>query len=108
MKRKAYNWPTGPERYCVDSGRPAGTGCGGPLLEPWQSRRDVYDRYSRARQVQAPPTLTEPPLPALQRMRAGRPACRMRIWQVIGLVLLLWITLVLGTAMYSFITTGKS
>lgn len=22
MKRKAYNWPTGPERYCVDSGRP--------------------------------------------------------------------------------------
>lgn len=32
----------------------------------------------------------------------------MRIWQVIGLVLLLWITLVLGTTLLSFITTGKS
>lgn len=32
----------------------------------------------------------------------------MRFWQVIGLVLLLWATLVLGSALISYITTGKA
>jgi hypothetical protein len=32
----------------------------------------------------------------------------MRFWQIIGLVLLVWVTLILGTTLLTFITTGKA
>lgn len=31
----------------------------------------------------------------------------MRLWQIVSLLMLFWITLVAGTVLYSFITTGK-